>query len=92
MKPTPSEGADDSAENQGFVASFLAKLLNNIQVTVKNVHIRYEDDISVPDVRLQVPIRKATTLISLASTRSLWVSRCLAFPRFRWTKTGSLRS
>jgi Vacuolar sorting-associated protein 13, N-terminal len=54
------KGTDDSAENQSFIASFLEKLLNNIQVTVKNVHIRYEDNISVPDVRLQIPNHKAT--------------------------------
>ncbi len=52
------EGTEDSAENQGFIASFLAKLLNNIQVTVKNVHIRYEDNISVPGVRLRIKNRR----------------------------------
>ncbi|KAI9512588.1 hypothetical protein F5148DRAFT_973480 [Russula earlei] len=39
---------DGGDQSQGLIASFLAKLLNNIQVTVKNVHIRYEDNISVP--------------------------------------------
>lgn len=42
------KGTDNSSESQGFVASLLGKLLNNIQVTIKNVHIRYEDNISVP--------------------------------------------
>jgi vacuolar protein sorting-associated protein 13A/C len=32
-------------------ASLTAKIINNIQVTVKNIHIRYEDKMSVPGVR-----------------------------------------
>jgi len=57
MIPTNSgvQGTDKSAESQGFVTSLLGKLLNNIQVTVKNVHIRYEDNISVPGVCLRAP-------------------------------------
>jgi vacuolar protein sorting-associated protein 13A/C len=47
------QGTDNSAESQGFVSSLLGKLLNNIQVTIKNVHIRYEDNISVPGVCLR---------------------------------------
>jgi hypothetical protein len=30
----------------------MAKILNNLQVTVKNIHVRYEDNMSVPGVRL----------------------------------------
>lgn len=58
--PDSSCGTDGSAQSQGFLASFLAKLLNNVQVTLKNVHIRYEDNISVPGVCLRVPNRNAT--------------------------------
>jgi vacuolar protein sorting-associated protein 13A/C len=43
---------DDSAQSQGLVASLIAKILNNLQVTVKNVHVRYEDRMSVPNVGL----------------------------------------
>lgn len=55
------QGTDNNAQSQGLVASFLAKLLNNVQVTVKNVHIRYEDNISVPGVCLRVSDDKVTT-------------------------------
>lgn len=55
------KGTDHNAQSQGLVASFLAKLLNNVQVTVKNVHIRYEDNISVPGVCLLVSDDKVTT-------------------------------
>lgn len=30
--------------------SIIAKIINNVQVTVKNIHIRYEDNLSVPGV------------------------------------------
>jgi len=40
----------DSTQSQGLIQSLITKIINNIQVTVKNVHIRYEDKISVPEV------------------------------------------
>ncbi|KAF8216245.1 hypothetical protein K438DRAFT_1748990 [Mycena galopus ATCC 62051] len=38
----------DTQESQGLVQSLMAKIINNLQVTVKNIHIRYEDKLSVP--------------------------------------------
>lgn len=37
-----------SPQQQGLVQSLIAKIINNVQVTVKNIHIRYEDNLSVP--------------------------------------------
>ncbi|KAK0465028.1 vacuolar protein sorting-associated protein 13 [Desarmillaria tabescens] len=37
-----------SSQNQGLWQSLMAKVINNLQVTVKNIHIRYEDKLSVP--------------------------------------------
>jgi vacuolar protein sorting-associated protein 13A/C len=45
-----TECTDEGAQSQGLVGSLIAKILNNLQVTVKNVHVRYEDQMSVPDV------------------------------------------
>jgi Vacuolar sorting-associated protein 13, N-terminal len=42
--------ADNSAQAQGLWASLTAKIINNLQVTVKNIHVRYEDKLSVPGV------------------------------------------
>jgi len=42
---------DDSPQSKGLWASLTAKIINNLQVTVKNIHIRYEDKLSVPEVR-----------------------------------------
>lgn len=40
----------DSAQSQGLIASLVTKIINNLQVTVRNIHIRYEDKLSVPGV------------------------------------------
>ncbi|TFK41159.1 vacuolar protein sorting-associated protein vps13 [Crucibulum laeve] len=40
--------ASDSTQTQGLWQSLLAKIINNVQVTVKNIHVRYEDKMSVP--------------------------------------------
>jgi vacuolar protein sorting-associated protein 13A/C len=71
MQATGVEGTEDSAGNQGFIASFLAKLLNNIQVTVKNVHIRYEDNISVPGHPFAVGVTLSS--FSAVSVDENWV-------------------
>ncbi|KIM85199.1 hypothetical protein PILCRDRAFT_817197 [Piloderma croceum F 1598] len=39
---------DNSAQAQGLWASLTAKIINNLQVTVKSIHVRYEDKLSVP--------------------------------------------
>lgn len=38
-------------QSQGFISSFVTKVVNNLQITVHNIHIRYEDDMSCPGVR-----------------------------------------
>lgn len=42
---------EDSKQTQGLWESLTAKIINNLQVTVKNIHIRYEDKLTVPGVR-----------------------------------------
>ncbi|KAF8974033.1 vacuolar protein sorting-associated protein 13 [Flammula alnicola] len=39
---------DGSPQAQGLLQSLITKIINNVQVTVKNIHIRYEDNMSVP--------------------------------------------
>ncbi len=39
----------DFAKNW-FMASFVNKIIDNIQITVKNVHFRYEDEVSCPSM------------------------------------------
>lgn len=40
--------SQDNPQSQGLIASLVTKILNNLQVTVRNIHIRYEDKLSVP--------------------------------------------
>lgn len=42
--------SDDDKRSQGVFESLMAKIVNNVQVTIKNIHIRYEDKLSVPGV------------------------------------------
>ncbi|KAG7450519.1 vacuolar protein sorting-associated protein 13 [Guyanagaster necrorhizus] len=48
MRGQAETSSDSSPQNQGLWQSLMAKVINNLQVTVKNIHIRYEDKLSVP--------------------------------------------
>ena len=39
---------EEQKKNQSFTQSLVTKIVDNLQVTVKNIHIRYEDSISAP--------------------------------------------
>ncbi|KIP11945.1 hypothetical protein PHLGIDRAFT_21259 [Phlebiopsis gigantea 11061_1 CR5-6] len=43
-----AQSEQDSPQQQGLLSSLIAKVVNNLQVTVKNIHVRYEDKLSVP--------------------------------------------
>ncbi|KAG1749982.1 vacuolar protein sorting-associated protein 13 [Suillus paluster] len=48
MRGQAEVSSEESSQSQGLWASLTAKIINNLQVTVKNIHIRYEDNMSVP--------------------------------------------
>ncbi|KAH7930968.1 vacuolar protein sorting-associated protein 13 [Leucogyrophana mollusca] len=48
MRGQAEVSAEGSPQSQGLWASLTAKIINNLQVTVKNIHVRYEDKMSVP--------------------------------------------
>ncbi|KAF7347835.1 hypothetical protein MVEN_01541000 [Mycena venus] len=48
MRGQAVSSSDDTPQSQGLIQSLMAKIINNLQVTVKNIHIRYEDKLSVP--------------------------------------------
>lgn len=50
LKEKNQEGMsqEEQKKNQSFTQSFVTKIVDNLQVTVKNIHIRYEDSISAP--------------------------------------------
>ena len=40
---TPKPAADDAAAKQGFLVGMTTKVVDNIQVSIRNIHVRYED-------------------------------------------------
>ncbi|KAG6037900.1 hypothetical protein E4U41_004657 [Claviceps citrina] len=50
LKEKSQEGMsqEEQKKNQSFTQSLVTKVVDNLQVTVKNIHIRYEDSISAP--------------------------------------------
>ncbi|CAI4219735.1 unnamed protein product [Parascedosporium putredinis] len=50
LKERSREGlsAEEEKKNQSFTQSLVTKIVDNVQVTVKNIHVRYEDSISAP--------------------------------------------
>ena len=80
----------DNAQSQGLLSSLVTKIINNLQITVRNIHIRYEDKLSVPGVSGSFAAAAAfnRTLLNfrprpLHSIRSPRVSPWLALPPSR---------
>ncbi|KPI40863.1 Vacuolar protein sorting-associated protein 13 [Cyphellophora attinorum] len=40
---------EEQQKNQSFVSSFTTAIVDNLQISIKNIHIRYEDAIASPD-------------------------------------------
>jgi hypothetical protein len=57
----------------------MAKILNNLQVTVKNIHVRYEDKMSVPGVSIKSALIKPC-VNTMSSTHSPLASRLPVSP------------
>jgi vacuolar protein sorting-associated protein 13A/C len=70
MRGQADAAAEDLQQSQGLWASLTAKIINNLQVTVKNIHIRYEDKLSVPGVSsATIDSAHRLNLLPLLSTR-----------------------
>jgi hypothetical protein len=41
----------ETKKNESVMATMIGNIINNLQITVKNIHVRYEDKLSTPDVR-----------------------------------------
>lgn len=67
----PSElSQDDIKKNQSFTESLVTKVVDNLQVTIKNIHIRYEDHGSIPNHPFSVGIMLGE--LSAVSTDDDW--------------------
>ncbi|TIA11816.1 vacuolar protein sorting-associated protein 13 [Aureobasidium pullulans] len=72
LKERSAEGMsqEEQQKNQSFTASLVTAIVDNLQISVKNVHIRYEDSISDPGH----PFAAGLTLqeLSAVSTDENW--------------------
>src|ERR1700744_334936 len=50
LKERTTEGMteEEQKKNQSFTSSFITAIVDNVQVSVQNIHVRYEDSISDP--------------------------------------------
>jgi vacuolar protein sorting-associated protein 13A/C len=62
--------AQEDAKNNSFMSQLVTKIIDNVQVSIKNVHIRYEDNVSNPGH----PFAAGVTLseVSALSTNGEW--------------------
>jgi vacuolar protein sorting-associated protein 13A/C len=72
LKDRNTEGMsqEEQRRNQSFTQSFITAIVNNLQISIRNVHFRYEDSIASPGH----PFAVGVTLkeISAVSTDSEW--------------------
>lgn len=73
MTTQPSAGMslEDEKKNESFTASLITKIVDNLQIEVRSIHIRYEDKLSVPGH----PFSAGLTLsgFSAVSTDEHWI-------------------
>lgn len=69
-KPSAGLSAEDEAKNESFMTSLTNRIIDNVQLTVKNVHMRYEDDVSVPGHPFAIGVTLAG--FTAVSTDKFW--------------------
>lgn len=81
---------DDSKKAESFTESLLTKIVDNLQVTIRNIHIRYEDSA----VFTKIPYAVGLTLdeLSAVSTDGLWQESFVALSSAFARKLVTLRS
>lgn len=68
---THSSDSAESAKNETFANQLLTKILNNLQFSITNIHVRYEDNISAPGHRFAAGI--TLNELSAISTDENWI-------------------
>lgn len=68
---SPGISPEDEKKNQSFANSLITKILNNLQLVIKNIHVRYEDNISCPAQSFAVGLTLSG--FSAVSTDNNWV-------------------
>ncbi|CAO0798122.1 unnamed protein product [Mucor circinelloides] len=93
MLESPEAQADQKKDNKGsdgFITQLTNKIVDNLQFTMKNIHIRYEDKISDPGH----PFAAGITLkeLSALSTDEEWVPKFISEPTNTINKLATLES
>ncbi|KAI8384441.1 uncharacterized protein BYT42DRAFT_612143 [Radiomyces spectabilis] len=70
----PTDNTKD-AQNETFVNQLVTKILNNLQFSITNIHIRYEDDVSAPGHRFAAGITLSE--LSAISTDENWIPQTI---------------
>ncbi|QKX55761.1 uncharacterized protein TRUGW13939_02859 [Talaromyces rugulosus] len=67
---TDGMSQEEQRRNQSFTESFMTAIVDNLQISIKNVHVRYEDSIASPGHPFAVGITLKE--LSAVSTDSAW--------------------
>lgn len=70
MSTSANLSPEEIRKNQSFTDSLVTKIIDNLQITIKNIHIRYEDHTSVPNHSFSLGI--SLEELSAISTNSEW--------------------
>lgn len=67
---TEEKSEEDTQKNDSFMSSLFTRIIDNVQVTVRNIHIRYEDALSCPERPFSIGVTLAE--LSAVSTDANW--------------------
>ncbi|GAA5898641.1 hypothetical protein JCM6882_000886 [Rhodosporidiobolus microsporus] len=88
--PTSGMSAEEEQKNQSFTASLVTKIVDNLQIEIRNIHIRYEDKLSVPGHPFSVGL--TLSKFSAFSTDANWQPTFITNPAGGIHKLASLDS
>ncbi|GAA5952650.1 hypothetical protein JCM21900_006060 [Sporobolomyces salmonicolor] len=89
-QPGPGMSEEEEQKNQSFTASLVTKIVDNLQIEVRNIHLRYEDTLSVPGHPFSVGLTLAG--FSAVSTDGDWKPTFITNPAGGIHKLASLDS
>ena len=64
------EGIQEKTQKASYIQQLTAKIVDNIEITLTNVHIRYEDSLTIPGTTISAGITIAS--ITLVTTDDYW--------------------
>jgi len=78
LKATNSPSAQPSVQSKSYLQRLVTKILDNLEVSVKNVHIRYEDAVSLPGHVISAGVTLSELILSSADEN--WQQRSTKAP------------